>query len=152
MKKRITPVQTLSLGYVAAILLGAILLWLPFSSVNYQYSSFVDALFTSASAVSTTGLVVVDTGSYYSKFGQVVSIMLVQIGGLGYMIFFAFISLSAGYRFTINGKRLINESIARPTTIDLKRFTKSVILFTAIFEFIGALIFTFIFLNRYTLA
>ena len=152
MKKRITPVQTLSLGYVAVILFGTILLWLPFSSVNYQYSSFVDALFTSASAVSTTGLVVVDTGSYYSKFGQVVIITLVQVGGLGYMIFFAFISLSVGYRFTINGKRLLNESIARPTTIDLKRFTKSVILFTAFFEFIGAVVFIFIFLKRYPLA
>lgn len=152
MKKRITPVQTLSLGYVAVILLGAILLSLPFSSVNNQYSNFIDALFTSTSAVSTTGLAVVDTGSYYSTFGQVVIITLVQVGGLGYMIFFAFISLSVGYRFTINGKRLLNESIARPATIDLKRFIKSVVLFTVFFEFIGAIVFIFIFLKRYPLA
>ena len=152
MKKRITPVQTLTFGYVAVILLGAILLYLPFSSVNNQYSNFIDALFTSASAVSTTGLVVVDTGSYYSAFGQVVIITLVQVGGLGYMIFFAFISLSVGYRFTINGKRLLNESIARPAVVDLKKFVKSVILFTAFFEFIGAIVFIFIFLKRYPLA
>lgn len=152
MKNRVTPVQTLSLGYVAVILFGAILLCLPFSSANYQYTSFIDALFTSASAVSTTGLAVVDTGSYYSIFGQVVIIALVQVGGLGYMIFFAFISLSVGYRFTINGKRLLNESIARPATIDLKRFIKSVVLFTVFFELVGAIVFIFIFLKRYPLA
>ncbi len=152
MKNRVTPVQTLSLGYVAVILLGAILLSLPFSSANYQYSSFLDSLFTAASAVSTTGLAVVDTGSYYSTFGQVVIITLVQVGGLGYMIFFAFISITLGYRFTINGKQLLNESVARPATIDLKRFIKAVILFTVLFEFIGALVLMFIFLEQYPLA
>jgi len=75
-EKILSPVQLLSIGYVVIILLGSILLMLPISSTNGSYQFFVDSLFTSASAVSTTGLVVVDTGSYYSTFGEIVILIL----------------------------------------------------------------------------
>ncbi|MDQ7816559.1 MAG: TrkH family potassium uptake protein [Melioribacteraceae bacterium] len=148
MTKKITPVQTLLLGYVAIILSGAMLLCAPFASTNGQGISFLDALFTSASAVSTTGLVVVDTGTQFSVFGQVLIMILIQIGGLGYMIFFALIAITAGYKFSINGKQLFNESISRPNNIEIKKFVKVVLIFTLTFEFFGVAVLTIIFLDK----
>lgn len=148
MKKRITPVQLLSVGYVVIALLGALILGLPLSTQDKSGTSFLDALFTSASALSTTGLGVVDTGTHYSTFGQTVILIIVQIGGLGYMIFVAFIAISAGYRFSINGKQIFNESIARPGGLEIKKFVKAVILFTLTFEVVGALVLTIVFLDK----
>jgi trk system potassium uptake protein TrkH len=151
MKKRITPVQLLSIGYVVIALLGALLLCLPISSQDKSGTSFIDALFTSASALSTTGLGVVDTGTHYSTFGQIIILIIIQIGGLGYMIFVAFVAIAAGYRFSINGKQLFNESIARPGGLEIKKFVKAVVIFTLAFEFIGASALTIIFLDKQNL-
>lgn len=77
---KFTPIQFLLIGFVFIILLGSILLALPISSSTNVHQSFINALFTSTSAVTTTGLVVVDTGSYYSVFGQIVILLLIQVG------------------------------------------------------------------------
>jgi trk system potassium uptake protein TrkH len=151
MKKKITPVQTLLMGYIVLTIAGAVLLTFPVSSSQNTSTSFVDALFTAASAISTTGLAVLDTGKYYSTFGQLVILLLIQIGGLGYMIFVAFIAIAAGYRFSLNGKQIFNESIARPGSLEIKKFVKAVVLFTLTFEFIGAVVLTVVFLDRGTL-
>lgn len=151
MKKRITPVQFLSIGYIVIALLGALILCMPFSSQENKTTPFLDALFTSASALSTTGLGVVDTGTHYSTLGQIVIIIIIQIGGLGYMIFVAFIAIAAGYRFSLNGKQVFNESIARPGSLEIKRFVKAVILFTVGFELFGAFILTIVFLDKQNL-
>ncbi len=148
MLKRLTPVQTLLLGYIALILVGALLLSLPFSSSKNQYTPFVDTLFTATSAVSTTGLGVVDTGTHFSIIGQIIIFLLFQIGGLGYMIFIALISLGVGSRFTMSSKRLLTESMARPTSIEIKKFVKAVIFFTFAFELFGAIILTIMFLQK----
>lgn len=148
MKNKLTPVQTLLLGYILLILIGGILLTLPFSAHPNNNTEFIDALFTSASAVSTTGLIVVDTGTHYTIWGQVIILILFQIGGLGYMIFIALISISIGFKFSINGKKLISESVARPTSIEVKKFVKAVTLFTLVFEFIGTVVLTIVFEER----
>ncbi len=148
MKNKLTPVQTLSLGYIFLILISAVLLTLPFSTTPNKNTEFVDALFTSTSAVSTTGLVVVDTGSHYSTVGQIIILISFQIGGLGYMIFIALFSLGIGSKFSINGKRLINQSIARPTSVEIKKFIKAVTLFAFAFELVGAIALTIIFMQK----
>jgi trk system potassium uptake protein len=146
--KIITPIQTLLLGFIVLILLGSILLWLPVSATQDQSTSFIDALFTAASAVTTTGLVVVDTGSHYTLFGQLVILLLFQIGGLGYMLFIALISFGIGTGFTIGGRLVFTESVARPITIEIKKFVKAVFLYAAAFEFAGATLLTLVFLSR----
>ncbi|MEW6509069.1 MAG: TrkH family potassium uptake protein [Bacteroidota bacterium] len=151
MKKRITPVQLLSIGYVIITLIGALLLCLPISSQDKSGTPFIDALFTSASALSTTGLGVVDTGTHYSTFGQIIILIIIQVGGLGYMIFVAFVAIAAGYRFSINGKQLFNESIARPGSLEIKKFVKAVVIFTLSFEFLGASALTIVFLDKQNL-
>ena len=85
MKLNLSPYQVLTISFSSLILCGAFLLMLPISSQNGSSLSFIDALFTATSAVCVTGLIVVDTGTYFSTFGQTIIIILIQIGGLGIM-------------------------------------------------------------------
>ena len=82
-KKRLSSFKLIVLGFAAVIFVGALLLMLPVSSVSGTQTPFHEALFTSVSAVCVTGLVVQDTGSYWSSFGQAVILLLIQTGGLG---------------------------------------------------------------------
>ena len=80
-----TVARTVCLGFIAVILVGTLLLTLPISLVEGGWGNWLVALFTSTSAVCVTGLVVVDTGSYFTFWGQLFIALLIQIGGLGYM-------------------------------------------------------------------
>lgn len=82
---KLSPPQILVLGFAAVILIGTLLLMLPISSASGHSLRFIDALFTATSATCVTGLVVVDTGTYFSVFGQITILVLIQIGGLGFM-------------------------------------------------------------------
>ena len=84
-KIRLTPVRSLVLGYLAVILLGTLLLILPISTHKTGSASFMDALFTTVSASCVTGLVLHDTYTYWSVFGQIVILFLIQMGGIGFM-------------------------------------------------------------------
>ena len=84
-------------GFGLTILVGALLLILPASSAEGVWTGFLDALFTSTSAVCVTGLIVVDTAVYWSPFGKVVILLLIQVGGLGIMLFAALIGLAIGW-------------------------------------------------------
>ena len=81
----LNPPRVLALGFASLIILGALLLNLPMAAVNNESIGFINALFTSASAVCVTGLVVVNTGEFFSTFGHVIIIILIQMGGLGFM-------------------------------------------------------------------
>lgn len=98
-------------GFALVILLGAMLLTLPIASASGQSGGFINALFTSTSAVCVTGLVVVDTGTYWSVFGKVVIIFLIQIGGLGFMSLTTMFFVLAGKRITIKDRLLIQSSV-----------------------------------------
>ena len=86
-RRHLTSFQMMILGFAGVILLGALVLMLPVSSSARQWTPFSESLFTSASAVCVTGLVVLDTGSYWSMFGQTIILLLIQIGGLGVITF-----------------------------------------------------------------
>lgn len=150
LEKALTPTQLLSLGYIIIILIGALLLMLPISSVNNTYQFFVDALFTSASAVSTTGLVVVDTGSYYSQFGQVVILVLIQIGGLGYMLFFVVFAILLKEKLSLTGKKYLREAVSRNQSVDLIRFVKLTLIYTLIIELIGTVGYFIVLINNFS--
>jgi trk system potassium uptake protein TrkH len=137
--KYLSPLRILVMGFIVITLIGTFLLMLPESSVNGTSQSFIDALFTATSGVSTTGLVVVDTGSYYTLFGQWVLLVLIQIGGLGYMVFIVMVFLGQRKEISINGRKIMRESLSRPLKIDMTRFSKIVFIFTFTIEFLGML-------------
>ncbi len=139
----LTSMQALTLGFAILILAGTLLLMLPISISGGRSISFVDALFTATSAVSTTGLVVVDTGSFYSRFGQTIVLILFQVGGLGYMIFIGLLLAGLKKRLSWGHVELLHESIGRPTSEDLMKFSRKIIVFTVFFEALGVLLFTF---------
>ncbi|HEV8353843.1 MAG TPA: potassium transporter TrkG [bacterium] len=134
-----TPAQSLLLGFTVLTLFGAYLLTLRIASAEGVRQPFVDAVFTATSAVTTTGLIVVDTGSYYSTFGQWVILALFQIGGLGYMAFVAGIAFVVGSRVSPGAGLTIEESLAGARYGELKGFLKTVFLFTLLFEGIGTI-------------
>ncbi len=147
----LTPSQSLAAGFFAMVLLGTVLLMLPAALAEEKTLSLVDAFFTATSAVTTTGLVVVDTGSYFSLFGQIVILVLMQVGGLGYMIFIALIVLGLGRKLSLSNRILLHESMARPTTFDIRKFVKVAIVFTLLFELAGAAFYTLFWMNYYPL-
>ena len=149
LRNLLTPVRSLTLGFSLLSVIGALILMMPLSSVKGQYTSFLDALFTSMSAVTTTGLIVVDTGTHFNRFGQSVVMILFQIGGLGYMIFISLAVLGFAGRISMSNRILLRESISRPTSLDLLRFTRIMILSTLIIESLGVLFLTVYWMQYY---
>jgi trk system potassium uptake protein TrkH len=136
----LSPPQTLVLGFLSVILLGAMLLILPVSNTNG--CSFIDALFTSTSAVCVTGLIVKDTPNDFTLFGQVVIMLLIQIGGLGYMTSATIIFLILGKKIGVTERLTIKEGLNVESLEGIVRFTKGVLLFTLIFELAGTVLLT----------
>lgn len=147
----LSPSQTILTGFVVLAAAGALLLWLPISSVEGSRQSFPDALFVASSAVSTTGLSVVDISSAYSIFGQVVVLLLFQIGGLGYMTFFAFFALAFRRKLSYRSGQTVQETLSAPSRGEVLRHVEKVILFTVVFELSGAIILSLYWLRSYPL-
>src|SRR3989339_300923 len=145
-----TPHRFLLLGFIIIIAIGSFLLSLPIASVSGNQQPFIDAMFTATSAVSTTGLTVVDIGSFYSLFGQIVILVLVQIGGLGYMIFIVMTVLELGGRLSLGGKLILEESLSTPPHEEVSRFSKIIILITFAFEFLGATVLSLYWMREYS--
>lgn len=137
---RLTPAQVLVLGFAAVILTGAMLLTLPIASRSGHVTPFIDALFTSTSAVCVTGLVVVDTGTHWSTFGQVVILLLIQIGGLGFMTMATLFALFMGKRINLRERMLIQEALNQLSMEGVVRLVRYILIFTFSIEGIAALI------------
>lgn len=137
-KKRLSSFQIILLGFAGVILLGALLLMLPISSAERVVTPFNEALFTSTSAVCVTGLVVKDTGSYWSAFGQAVIITLIQIGGLGVVTIAASFSMLAGRRISLMQRSTMQDAISAPKVGGIVKLTKFIITGTFIIEAVGA--------------
>ena len=146
---KLTTAQTLLLGYLGFILFGSILLMLPISSAGDETLSLVDAIFTSASSISGTGLIVVDTGGYFSLFGQLVVLILIQIGNVGYMLFFALAVLFFGGRLSILNKMIIKESISHHSKLDFMVFIKKVFKYTLVIEGVSAVLLIIFFIQHF---
>jgi len=149
MKIKLSPSQILVFGFLSFILMGAVLLALPFS--NTRGCSFIDALFTSTSAVCVTGLIVKDIPNDFTLFGHIVIMILIQLGGLGYMTSATIFALIIGKRIGITERLIIKEGLNVETIEGIVRFTKGVLLFTCIFELIGTLILTLRFMQDFRL-
>ena len=140
---RLNPQQSLFFGFFMYMVLGWIFLSLPFS--QKIPTDFIDTLFTSTSALSTTGLATVSTFDNYTFFGQFIILTLIQIGGIGYMTLTTYILLSTTKQITHWHKKILYNEFTMPKEFKIQDFLKSVIVFTFTIEIIGAILFYFAF-------
>ncbi len=139
-KKRLSSSQIIILGFAGVILFGSILLTLPFSTRDGHGALFSDALFTATSAVCVTGLVVQDTATYWSTFGQAVIIALIQIGGMGVVTVAIAISSFSGMQISLKQRSTMQEAISAHKVGGIVRLTGFIIKMTIFFELLGAVI------------
>lgn len=136
--KHFSPAQIVILGFLALILFGTLLLMLPVASSTREATPFFDALFTATSATCVTGLVVFDTATHWSLFGQTVILGLIQIGGMGVVTMAIAVSLFTGKRIGIGQRYLMQESISAPQIGGIVRMTGFILRATLLFELLGA--------------
>ncbi len=136
------PGRTIGVGFAAAVLVGAVLLSLPLSTSDGRPASLVDALFTSTSAVCVTGLVTVDTGTYWSPFGQVVILLLIQVGGLGIMTLATLIAVLLSRRLGLRARLVAQAETKMISGSDIRRVVRNVVLFSLACELIAAIVLT----------
>lgn len=147
----IRPTQILVMGFLAIIILGAILLNLPVASNDGQSIGFIDALFTATSAVCVTGLVVVNTLAHWTLFGKIIILLLIQIGGLGFMTLTTAFFIIMGRRITLKERLVIQEAMNQYNLSGMVRLVRSVVLGTFLVEGIGALFLAFRFVPEFGL-
>lgn len=142
-KIRLTPVRLLTLGYLAIIFIGTVLLLLPISTKQVDHAPFMEALFTAVSASCVTGLVLHDTFLYWSAFGQIVILLLIQMGGLGFMtIVFALWRLG-GRKIGLKERKFMQESVNAPVVGGMVKLTMTILVGTLVFEALGAFVLCF---------
>lgn len=146
--KRLSGMQLIAGGFFLIIFIGTLLLLLPFASRPGEHTSFLEALFTSASATCVTGLVVVDTFSHWTLFGQAVILCLIQIGGLGFITIGITVSMLLRRKIGLKERGLIRESFNIIELRGMVRLTKRVILGTLFFELTGAVILSLCFIPK----
>jgi len=144
--KHLSTTQVVLLGFLAIILAGSVLLSLPISSATGISVPYIDALFTSTTATCVTGLVTLPTVTTWSIFGQVIILVLIQIGGLGVITIAAGIMVMLGKRIGIGNRILIQDSFNLNTLSGLVKFIKKVIIGTFVIEGIGALLYMIVFI------
>ena len=137
-ERKLTASQIITLGFAGLILLGSLLLMLPAATKSGISASFADALFTATSAVCVTGLVVQDTATYWSGFGQGVILALIQIGGMGVVTVAVAISYISGKKITLRQRSTLQEAISAPKVGGIVRLTGFIVKMTLCFELVGA--------------
>ncbi len=149
LKKHLSPFQIIILGFAAVILLGALILMLPFSSSSGEATPFIDALFTATSAVCVTGLVVVDTATHWSLFGQIVIITLIQIGGMGVVTVAAALAFLSGRKIGLMQRSTMQEAMSAQKVGGIVRLLKFILTITLVFELSGAILFSTVFIKEF---
>ena len=144
-----TPFQTIVFGFLGAILIGALLLFLPVSTAKGESTSFFDALFTSTSAVCVTGLVVHDTATHWSLFGQVIILILIQIGGLGVVTMAGFLAIISGRKIGLFARNTMQEALSAHKVGGVLRLTKFILISSFSIEALGALFLSPVFVTDF---
>jgi len=137
------PSRILVFGFLSVILIGTVLLMLPQASASHKSMTFIDALFTAVSAVCVTGLIVVDTATHFSRFGQIVILFLLQIGGLGIMTMTTFFVILLGRNIGLKQKIFLKQDLKQQSLIGIKHVFYSVLIFTLVIELSGAVLLFF---------
>lgn len=136
--KKLTSAQIIIIGFAAIILLGSLLLMLPISTSDGNGASFADAAFTATSAVCVTGLIVQDTATYWSTFGQAVILAMIQIGGMGFVTLAVAVTSVSGKRISLKQRSTMQEAVSAHQIGGIVRLTGFIIKMTAVFELVGA--------------
>ncbi|MDD5537067.1 MAG: TrkH family potassium uptake protein [Candidatus Cloacimonetes bacterium] len=139
------PPVSLMLSFAFVILMGTVLLMLPEASVQRKVTPLFDALFTATSATCVTGLIVQDTGSYFSLFGQIVILTLIQVGGLGIMTISTAFALIMGRRLTLKLENVMHSVVGDNERLDVFQLLKNIVIVTVMIEAIGAILLFFSF-------
>lgn len=145
----LTSAQIIILGFFSIILLGALLLMLPLSAKCGRITPFSKTLFTATSAVCVTGLVVVDTGSYWSAFGQTVILLLIQIGGLGVITVASLFTMLSHQKISLMQRSIMQDAISAPQVGGVVRLTRFILRGTILIELLGAFFLLPVFLRDY---
>ena len=148
-KRHWSSAQVILLGFGALILAGTLLLMLPVSSRSGQWTSFTDALFTATSASCVTGLIVQDTATYWSLFGQFVIITLIQIGGLGVVTMAIAIAMASGSKISLSRRQTMQDAISATQVGGIVRMTGFILKSCLIIELAGALAYSFVFIPEF---
>ena len=148
-KKHMTSFQLIIMGFAGVILLGTVLLMLPFSSAEKVITPFHEALFTATSAVCVTGLVVKDTGSYWSLAGQTIILALIQIGGLGVVTVAASVSILSGKKISLMQRSTMQNAISAPKVGGIVRLTRFILRGTFLIEAAGTVLLLPVFMGDY---
>lgn len=145
-KKRLTSSQIILFGFMLVIFAGAGLLMLPIASASGKGTPFLDCLFTSTSAVCVTGLIVYDTATHWSVFGQAVILLLIQIGGMGVITVAIAITMASGKRISLMQRSTMQDAISAPQVGGIVRFTGFILKGIFLFELLGALVLMTVFI------
>ena len=146
--KKFSQAQTIALGFFIVILTGTLLLMLPFASRDGQSIGFIPALFTASSATCVTGLVVVDTYTHWTLFGQLVIITLIQIGGLGFVTIGVLFAMALNRNIDLKQRTLIRESVNSIQLGGVVKLVRKIFMGTIMFELAGAVILSIFFVPR----
>lgn len=148
-QNKLSSFQIIILGFAGVIVLGALLLMLPISTQNGAVTPFSKTLFTATSAVCVTGLVVFDTASYWSGFGQLIILIMIQIGGLGVISVASFLSMLAGRKISLMQRQTMQNALSAPQMGGIVKLTRFIFLVSFAIEGIGALLLMPVFMTRY---
>ena len=148
-KKRLSSFKLIVLGFAAVIFVGALLLMLPLSTTAGCVTPFNETLFTATSAVCVTGLVVQDTGSYWSGFGQTIILVLIQIGGLGVITVAASFALLSGRKISLMQRSTMQDAISAPKVGGIVRLTRFILRGTFLIEAAGTVLLLPVFMGDY---
>ncbi len=144
-KKHLSSSQIIIFSFAGAIILGTILLMLPISSSSGNMTAFSDALFTSTSAICVTGLVVHDTATHWSMFGQCVVLLMIQIGGLGIVTLSVAMAMLAGKKISLMQRSTLQDAISAPKVGGIVRLTGFILKITFFIELMGAILLSTVF-------
>lgn len=143
----LSPPAVLAMGFLVLVLIGCLLLLLP--AANHKPITLLQALFTSTSAVTVTGLVVVDTGSQFTLFGQIVIALLIQAGGLGFMTFAVVAAISLGVKMGLSQQKIAQEALNQTSLAQVAHTAKAVLLYSVVIELIGLSLLTLVWWPEY---
>ena len=149
LRGRLTHTQWIAVGFLIIILCGTFLLMLPVSDRRMQGTDFLSALFTATSATCVTGLVVVDTYQHFSLFGQIVILLMIQVGGLGFVTIGVRVLLMMGKKIGLADRGLLKDSVNALALGGIVRLTKLIIKGTLLIEGIGALLLSIRFIPEF---
>lgn len=148
-QNKLSSFQIIILGFAGVIVLGALLLMLPISTQNGAVTPFSKTLFTATSAVCVTGLVVFDTASYWSGFGQLIILIMIQIGGLGVISVASFLSMLSGRKISLMQRQTMQNALSAPQMGGIVKLTRFIFLVSFAIEGIGALLLMPVFMTKY---